>query len=279
MSQHQAKTKALDSQMERVIARVARQEDMKLKQRLIFRQYLFGSYSRVTNVFAPGRKIDFAGAVVPLAQIQMQDNATVPTQIPVPNPNQHPSTWIHPGVNVISALRSYDGFRRGMWISIQGLSIEIRSKVAALAAVASPLFDTCSLKYRVILAMWEGSDITDARPDMDDLGSYIKRFGFSTKLNITAFEEIKDFKVKTLFKGKLVMRCNTVNSDVKFRSHYVDFSKKPVKIQFYDGDQNGRRVTRWKPFIVFQSDIPAGSAYDDYKPEIHCCTKLYYTDT
>lgn len=279
LSNHQARTKAYDSKIEKVIARVARQEDAKQKQRLIFRQYLFGPYTIATNVFGGGRKVDFAGVVVPLAQIQLQDQVTAPKVIPAANPNQNPQTWHDPGVNVIGPGRSYDGFRRGTWISIHGLSIELRSSVLALSAVAAPLYDSCTLKYKVILAMWDGSDVTDARPEMEDLGSYIKRFGFSTKLNLTEFEETKLFKVRNLFSGKLQMRCNTLNSDVKFRSHYVDLSQKPVKIEYLDAEQNGRRINRWKPFIVFQSDIPAGAGYDVYKPEIHACTKLYYTDT
>lgn len=278
LSTRQARTKAYDSRIEKVMARVARQEDEKHIAKLTFRQYLFGLYTVATNVFGAGTKISFAGVVCPLAQIQGQDQATQAKITPVANPDQNPSTWVDPGVNLIGPMRSYDGFRRGQWITLRGLKIEIRSAVQALSTVASPLFDSSTLHYKVLLAMWDGSDVTDARPDMENLGSMVKRFGFSTKLNLTEFEEKKDFKIRTLFTGKLKMRCNTLNSDVKFRTHYVSFAKKPIKIEYLAGEQNGRRINRWKPFIAFQSDIPDGAGYDVYKPTINACTSLYYTD-
>ena len=210
------RTKAIDSRVEKIIQRVARQEDQKHIERLIYRQYLFGPYAIATNVFTGGKLVDYSGVVCPLAQIQMQDQKTVPAVVPANNPNQNPQTWQTPGVNVIAPTTSYDGFRRGVWIQLQGLKIEIRAAVQALSAVASPLFDSCTLKYKVFTAMWADSDITDARPDMEDLGSLIHNFGFSTKLNLSQFEETKNFKVRSLFTGTMKLRCNTLNSDVKF---------------------------------------------------------------
>lgn len=279
MSTRQASTKKYDSRIEKVIARVARQEISKNIEKLIYRQYLFGPYSMTTNVFGGGKLVDYSGVVCPLAQIQVVDNKTIPTVIPVNNPNQNPQTWQAPGVNVIAAQQEYDGFRRGSWVNIHGVHVEIRAAVSALSAVAAPLYDSVQLRYKIILAQWEGSDLSDARPDLEDTKTMVKRFGFSSKLDLAAYEESKDFKLRTLHKGLIMMRCNTLNSDVKFHSKYVDLSKRPIKIEYNEGDQSGRRIVRWKPFIVFQSDVPAGAGYDVYKPLVHCCTKLYYTDT
>lgn len=279
LSAHQASTKKYDSRIEKVIARVARQEDQRNKQKLIYRQYLFGPYTMATNVFAGGKLIDYAGVVCPLAQIQLVDNKTTPTVIPTNNPNQNPQTWQNPGVNVIAAVQSYDGFRRGTWLNIHGINVEIRALIPALSGVGTPRYDSAQLRYKIILAQWSGSDLADARPDVEETKTMIKRFGFSAKLDLSEYEESKDFKLRTLHQGLMMMRCNTLNSDVKFHSKYLDLSDKPVKVEYNEGDQSGRRVVRWKPFIVFQSDIPAGAGYDVYKPLVHCCTKLYYTDT
>ena len=251
---------------------------MKLKERLIYRQFLFGPYAPTTNVFTGGKLVDYSGAVCPLAQIQLQDQATQVTIVPANNPNQNPQTWKTPGVNTIAPIRSYDGFRRGQWISMTGMSIEIRSAITALSAVAAPLYDSAQLHYRVFMAMWPDSDLTDARPDLEDLGQFVHRFGHTKKLDLVEFEETKNFKIRYLFKGELNMRCNTLNSDVKFRRHYITFPK-PLKVEYLAAEQNGRRIVRWKPFIAFQSDIPAGAGYDAYKPLIHCVTKLHYYDT
>lgn len=273
----QARTKKYDSKIEKIIARVARQEDEKHIIKLIYRQYILGAYAITTNVFLAGTKIDFEGLIAPIAQIQLIDNVTMPTVIPAVNALQFPSTWQNPGVNVIASNKPYDGFRRGTTIYLHALNIDLRVKIAMIGAI-TPLFENSTLKYKVILAQYFDSDLSDSVPDIDEVKHMFRLFGKSTKLDDAEYKDSKDFKIRTLFTGSINTRLSLDKTSVKFKSHYIKFQRK-IMIEYLDGDQSGRRIIRWKPFIVFESQIPTGAGYDIYKPEVHCCTKLYYSDT
>lgn len=279
ISNHQASTKKYDSKVEKIIARVARQEDQKAKEKLIFRQYLFGPYSPTTNVFLGGLILDFGGVVAPLAQVQKHDISTAVTIIPQPNPVQNPSTWVSPGTNVLAMQKSYDGFRRGMWIKIHGISVGIRCHLNALSAVAEPLMDSVDVHWKVFQSMYTGSEFTDSKPDLMESGCMAPRFGFSTKLDIAAFGDTKNRKNRTVYRDKFTMRVDQLRSDTKFKFKYIDLSNRPLLVQYNNLDQSGRQVLRWKPFIAFQATAPIGNASVSYKPIINCFTKIHYTDT
>lgn len=271
--------KKINTLVERRMQQIAKKEDLKQKQRLIYRQYLFGPYDRTTNVFQGGLTLDFLGIVCPLAQIQLQDNATMQAVVPAINPVQNPQTYVPPGANVIAPAVASDGFRRSTWISIHGISLEIRSVSRMLAAITGiPRFENATVSYKIITTMYPDSDLTDARPDLEDVGNLSPLFGYTPKLDLIDWEETKDFKVRTHFSGKFTHNFSTLKTDVKFRKHYINLSKKPIKVEYVAAEQNGRRVTRWKPFLILQCDIPSGQPQDVYKPLIHACTKLYYTD-
>lgn len=278
LSARQARTKRYDSRIEKVIARVARQEDAKQKQKLIYRQYLFGPYDLFTNVFGGGLTLDFDGVVAPLAQIQLLDNDAMPTIQPPVNPLQNPSTWVDPGANVVAPAGPADGFRRADWITIHGISLNVRAVNKALSQVQTPRYEFAEVHYRIILAIWEDSTLPDAKPNMNNFGCFVKRFGYSPKLDDVAVALSQDYKTKTIFKSSFKLRCNTLNTDVVTRNHYIDLSAKPLRIEYDNGDQNGRTIMRWKPFLVMQSQIPTGVATEVYKPIVHACTKLHYYD-
>lgn len=277
LSTRQARTKAYDSRIEKVIARVANQEIQKDKAKLIYRQFLFGPFDPLTNIWASSTRIDFAGIVAPMAQIQKLDQATQVKVAPAANPYQTPSTWVDPGTNLIGPMVAMDGFRRANWIHIHGISFEVRASVRALSAVASPLYDSCTLYYRILAVQFEDSDDAAEAPTPFECGPMVPQFGKSVKLDLTQYEQTKDVKRKVLMSGKLTLRTSTLNSDVKFHKRYVSL-KRSLKIEYDSLDQNGQRIMRWKPFLCLRSDIPAGVGYQDYQPYVNVVTKLHYTD-
>lgn len=279
LSTRQARTKKYDSRIEKVIARVARQEDQKAKDKLIYRQYLFGSYDMDLNTWASQTRIDFDGEVAPLCQIQLMDGATMVTQVPSVNNLQTPSTYINPGVNVIGAATVHDGFRRGHVISIHGITLDLRATLPLLASVGTPRYEHATLYWKLCAVMYEGSDLVDAKPTAEACGRMVPLFGFSSKLDQDQFNLLKDIKVKTFAEGKMRLRCSTLSTDLKRMRRYIDLSAKPQKVFYTVAEQNGRRVERWKPFLVLRSDIPVGQQFQDYHPRVNACTKIHYTDT
>lgn len=279
LSNRQASTKAYDSRIEKVIARVARQEDNKQKEKLVYRQYLFGPYDMSTNIFASSTRVSFTGHITPLATIQKVDNATAFKVLPVPNPYQTPATYIDPGTNVIANVLSYDGFRRGNWVTIHGISVGFQGKLPAVGAAAAPLFEHANLYLQICLMQWDGSDAIAATPHPDACGNMVPLFGYTPKTDLVIVDKAKPFKRRTLWKTHLKFRVDAYDTDLKRFNHYIDLSKNPVKIQYKDFDQNGQEIERWKPFLVARSDIPDFVAYQPYMPDMNMVVKLHYTDT
>lgn len=200
----------------------------------------------------------------------------MPAVVPLANPLQNPSTWVSPGVNLIGAARALDGFRTGTNIRIHAVSLDLRAQLEMIAAT-SPTFGFVEVKWKMFATMYDGSDVTDAKPELENLGNLISRFGYSTKLDLLEFEYQKDFKIKHLAHGSLRFRTSTTDTQTKFQSRYIKL-KKSLRVEYEAAEQNGRRIMRWKPFIAIQSNIPIASAAL-YKPTLHACTKVYYTNS
>lgn len=280
ISAHQARTKAYDSRVEKIMARVARQEDAKNQIRLIYRQYLFGGFNVATNIFTAGTLLHSNGFVVPLARVQKLDIATVGSTGNFPAPFQTPTTWVTPGPNVLAPINGRDGFRLGDWIKIHGisLSMRIRASLLNLTTVPIPLYEHVHVYWKLCAALYEGQEVANAKPDAEDLLK-IPRFGYSSKLDTAQAMLTETKRVKTFASGHIKMQVKSQRPEVMFMNKYVSLSKNPLKVEYEAFDQNGVSCLRWKPYFVIRSQIPDNPAYLSYQPLINVCTKIHYIDT
>lgn len=277
LSSRQARTKKYDSRIEKVIARVARQEVLKNVMKLVYRQFLFGTYDMATNVFGPGTRVHYTGHIQSLARIQKLDNSTMTTIAPSPQPYQTPSTYLNPGTNVIAPSTSMNGFRVGDWVKCHGISINLRLKTDEILLVA-PEYEHCYVYWACVACIYPGSDATDAKPDPEDVLS-IPRWGFSRKIDSTQVTDKLEKKTRTIAKGKVKIPLSSLNCNIAFVNRYIDLSKNPLKVEYGTLDQNGANRTRWSPFFVIRSNIPNAAAYVTYQPTVHAVTKFHYVDS
>lgn len=277
LSNRQAKTKAYDSRIEKVIARVARQEVQKGALKLVYRQYLFGPYDISTNTFTLGTRCHFSGHVQALARIQKSDGATAVRVIAGAQPYQTPATWVDPGTNVIAPITGMDGFRMGDWIKIHGFSLSLRLQQDKVA-MALPDYEHAYVYWKICSTYYVGSDATDAAPDAEDLLT-LPRFGFTSKLDSTLVTDKLEKKTRTHARGKIKMRISSLQTNVAFMNRYIDLSNKPLKVEYAALDQNGANVIRFKPFLVIRCSIPNTVAGQPYQPLLHACTKVHYVDS
>lgn len=278
LSSRQARTGAYDSKIEKVMARVARKEDLKAKQKLVFRQYLFGPYNIATNIWASSTGVSFFGVITPIAAIQKVDNSTATAIVPVGNPYQTPTTHVPTGANVIANVLSYDGFRRGNWISVHGIQLDVYAHTLALGVLVPVPIEHVNLYIQICAMQWDGSDTTAAIPLAMQCGNMVPLFGYNRKTDQQIYDLAKPFKRRVLYKTKLRFKVNRYLPDVKRFTKYIKLSP-PLKILYKDFDQNGQQIERWKPFLVLRSDCPDDPAYTNWRPKVNVCTTLHYTDT
>lgn len=277
LSNRQASTKAYDSRIEKVMARVARQEDKKNQIRLQYRQYLFGPYNMATNVFTGSTPVHYTGVIQALARIQKLDNSTAVAQVPIAQPFQTPATFVNPGANVIAPVTPRDGFRIGELIRVHGISFNMRvwAKYLYPPIAPGPTYESCMVYWKIVACVYEGSEFANSAPTPEEMLS-IPRFGYSAQLDSEADLQSSMMRKKTLMQGKVRMSLSETRADVKFVNRYLDLSAKPLKIEYLLADQIGCEVLKWKPFLVIRSDIP--DALPIYQPGVQCCVKLHYTD-
>lgn len=274
-------SKAYDSRIEKVIARVSRQEIQKGMEKLVYRQYLFGTYNMTTNAFQyPGTRVSYSGLIQPLARIQMMDNAVTNAPVVVPpsaQPYQTPPTYVNPGTQLIAKKGSLDGFRVGSWIKVHGISLQIRVIQEQLdLAPLIPAYEAATLYWTLKSCWYPGSDLPNAAPSADEMCA-VPRFGYNSKLDTVEATEEFQLRKRNHANGKIKLNISQFKTNEAFIFRYVDLSDKPLLIQYADADQVGAEVIRFKPFLTLRSNIPNAAANSIYMPMIWANTKVHYT--
>lgn len=272
ISNKQARTRALDSKVEKIMARVAEDQISKNKVIVLYRQYLFGPYDYTTNTFTSSTAVDWIGHVQALARIQKMDNATMPIAVPAAQPYQTPATWRSPGQALIAPTRAIHGFRVGNIIKITGIRFGLRVTTQA-ASTQTAGFETCNLRWKIVACRWEDSHLPNAEPLIDQVLT-MPMFGYNRALDD---DETRDMKTRVLGSGKIKMRYSNNHPNVAFINRYLDLRSKPLKVEYNPLDQNGAEVLQWKPFLVIRSDVPV-LANTQLKPRINAFTTVRYDD-
>ena len=259
---------------------ISKKEIAKQVQRLLYRQYLFGPYDPLTNLFTAGTRVSYNGLIQALARIQKRDNSTAVTVAPLAQPYQTPATWENPGGNVIADITGADGFRTSNMIRIKGLRLQMRvlSNLFTFnpAVPTTPQHEHSYLYWMVCATVYDGSELINSVPIPSDMLS-IPRFGYNKKLDEVFLDNTKyEKKIKVFGRGVIKMPCSTQQTNVSFINKWIDM--KNQRVIYDDYDQNGAQVQKWKPFIVFRSSIPEIVANHPYMPLLNACCTLHYTD-
>jgi len=284
-------TTRIDSALERRMKQIAEDTHDASITKLIYRQYLMGTYDRTTNIFGIGSFIDWRGIICPLAQIQKLDNATNLTLPVAPNPEQTPTSWVNPGANVVAPVTGRDGFRIGNQIKIHGISINMNIEQPRILdqlaespeppePVLIPTYTYAHIRWGIVTAKYDGSDAVAAQPQPEDVLD-MPIYGWSSKLDKVYNEnDLNQDKIihKTIYKDDIRMKISFKNSNIYDKKYYIDLKDKPLIVTYNQFDQNGQVVVGAKPFLVFRSSIPRDAGYDIYKPRIRLVCKAYYSD-
>lgn len=279
----------INTTIERRMKEIAINEHNKLVPKLIFRQFLMGTYNQGTNIFGQGSRIDWQGQVMTLVQIQKIDNATAVAIPAAPNVQQTPASYQAVGGNLIAPIFPSDGWRDAMFIRVHGVSLDINIEqprvldvhqaAADSTPVLVPTYSYIDVWFSVLTTYYHDSDLIAAKPDAEQI-LQVPIYGFNSRLDsILALDDLgKELKTRVLWKKKVRMRISLAKTNITDRKYFLNFKKRPIKIQYHELDQAGQAVIGPKLFFVVRSTCPSAVAYDRYKPRVRLVAKTFYTN-
>lgn len=278
LSRSQARSKRYDSLVEKVAARVARQEISKAEVTLISREFLFGSYDANTYSWTGGLHLDYAGTVIPLANIPLADININASQgiTDIPETMDDESAPAGVGIAHGSLTVPKHGTRSSDFIKIKGFSFKLRALMNKRVEATVPTLDSCVIKWRLVSVRGDDAFVAGWEPTAHKLLP-MPSFGYSNKLDRDEQQDTADLKVRVLAKGRMFLRCSVIKTDVKERSWYRSFQK-PILVKYKPGDQGGETHENVQVFLVMRANIPLNGTYDDYRPTCFACSKVFYTD-
>lgn len=284
LTKRQARTKALDSKIERVIAKVADMRIQRAQIRLIKRNFIFSQYDPLTNFHIGGQKITWDGSVIPLSRIPLVDVETVPAQIGTDIPETELNeSQAGQGVGGDIGLShggpdaAAHGYRTGDQIKVSAFSINLRAWIPKLedGDVGNNYDNT--LVYWSLVSVREESvtHVSSWEPQAKEVMP-IRSWGYSSLLDLREASESNNMKYRTFAKGTVCLRPSTARCSQVNTKKYVAF-KKPLLLGYQPGDQTGMYPTKAALFLVLRSNMP--TAFVNEQATVSAVTKLYYVNT
>lgn len=278
-----AKKPGIQSAAELAVKIIAKKEIAKaLAPNRIFRRYYFARYNMDTNEMTWRDQVNWTGFVVAIGQIPKLDNVTQTVATSVPqqqDPSMVPSLpQYNFGTNVIGPVDS-EQFRIGPKIQIKNISVSLRLHSPAVVTqrqndgtIYNLLpFEHCFVKWAVVLTETDLQSGIAWEPTADRCVA-MKKFGFSSRLDVAESQQITHQKYKTLMSGTLKVNFNQYKANEVCKEYFrtVNFP-----IEYQAQDLYGQQVTgRYKPFFVVRSNLPAVGNFTNFCPYIAACIKL-----
>lgn len=282
ISKRQARTRRIDNRSEAIVAlvskRIAKAEIAKQSVTLINRQFLFGTYNAVQNLWNGAHRLDWAGTVIPVSQIPQTDielsaanfaGADIPETLMTDESN--PPVGIAMGHTV----QTKHGKRNSDFIKANGFSLYLRG-YSPRTSNPLPLMDAVVIRWRLVSLRCEDVHVAGFEPTAEEVMPW-NSAGYSPKLDIDEAQLRDDRSYRVLAKGSMALKVSTLKSDVKTVTRFRSF-KSPQLITYKPGDMQGRHYTKRALFLVFRSNVPLDTNYEDYRPSIQCVSKLFYKD-
>jgi len=270
------------------MVQVAKKEVKKQHPSLVFRKYILGSYAQATNTWTGGQRLDWTGIAYHPCQIPLTDAAAIVQSGVVVDPLFPPqedqvNQFGRPfGVNVVATQFSQDGTRLGYKIKISSIEMKLRAQLG-LITDALPLFDDIYVKYSLVSFHDAATPLQATKLAPED-GMSMKRWGYVSKIDVNEREQLGDTcHLRYWGSGGFNIRTKTLAMTQKFVTKR--WNLKGLVYEYGSNDplaghtqsQYGQRVLGPKLFIILRCTTPDAVA-DMYKPLIHCCCKVNYTN-
>lgn len=276
-------SKLLDSKIntkfEVAAQRIARAEIAKNRVNLIFRRYLFGTYTPSTNAFAADTTdINHSGIFVNIGRILRAD-IDVDTAINVAADD--PYTMLVDETNTGNGVAHglYTQTSHGRMISdtvkITGISLSLRCYLKESSA--QPTRQEAVLSYAIVRVQddWQQNPVP-LEPVVDEMLKWYP-FGYTPALDTDPTVKNATRKIHTVLRGKLVFTPDDAGPRDKTIKRFVKF-KTPWTYQVAPDEQIDNAI-KYKTYLVLRSNIPdaaVGSVNEELFPKVWACTKLYY---
>lgn len=284
ISTKQARTKAYDSKIEKLIARVAKQEINKGKVILVHRRTRFGTYSPITNEFIPTTLLDYTGITsymtqIPKTNIDFVTTAhqtdRIETQI-----DEEAIAFPMKGSGTGQLTQLKQGYRSGDQIRVTGILVKFR--VTTMPTPDAPaMFNKATIYWGVSQFKIELSNVgTQQIPLLHTRKLLpINPWNYERRIDVTGNQSVESGNTRVHARGQFNIPISTHNIYNKFYKRYIKL-KRPVTISWTAADQAGLpdNVLDNLFYVTLRSDIPDDSAYDDYKPYVVATTSVYYED-
>lgn len=300
--------KKINTVFEKRAQQIAQDEIQKSETRLVSRKFWNSTYNPQTNLHGGAVPCDWNGVIFPLTVIP---NSDIEYMIPADARLDIPESKMEEDASVLGAgqnipqggienevgsgLGAHDvpmhGYRRGDFIKVKGISINLRAWVDKLRENSiNRQYDNCLLHYKVVHVKDHAQETTAlwAPPVKSVLP--IRSWGFCAKIDTGETTFPANTKVRVLGKGTIALRASTDHCVQKNLKRYLDFKKKPVFICYqkttwdqsqppvptYRLDSTGQYNIKGAIYLVCRSNIPA--TLQGERPYLSAVTKVYYTD-
>lgn len=277
-----------DTLIERVCKRIAVREINKSIVKLIMRRFLFGDYTKATNLFtipadvggfAPNavyfdRPLIACISQIPLQNIQQTD-ITATTDITETRVIDESTIQAGTGGKIGIAITTDHGKRRGDSVKISSIVVRVRALLRENSDQTE--ISLTHMKCQIIRIEDDfSSGVAD--PTDYEIIPYAP-WGYSKILDKTESftQSAVDFKHKICASAWITFRQHDANCCTKI----INLIYKPKRqnlLQFAPGDQHGKLPIRYKYFVAFRSNIPKSLQASNVHPYIWVCSKINYTD-
>lgn len=268
---------------------IAKAEVRKQHPSLVFRKYILGQYLQAHNEWDAGTRLDWAGVSYHPCQIPLTDAAAIVQSgvvvdplFPMPLEDQANQFGRPFGINVVATQFSQDGFRLGYKIKISSITMQLRAHMDVITDIQQ-LFDDVYVKYSLVSFHDAATPLQAVKLAPED-GMSMKRWGYVSKIDTLEREKIGDTcHLRYWGSGGFNIRCKPLTCTQKFITKR--WNLKGLNYEYASNDpsgphaqsQYGQRVLGPKLFIILRCTTPV-AANVQYKPKIHCCVKVNYTN-
>lgn len=293
----------------KTVAEIAEQVHNAEQPKLIKRQFVFGSFDPLKNLWAqlpdetdicPYEYSDlalFEPRITCISTLRIVDNATVPNAGSTDNPVTMRDESIQAaedGTNVIAPVYQLQGGKRlSDQVLVHALSAIVRLRVVRTAADIY----TDKVTFKFGFYQWTKIDAVGyldagAVPDIKTICKW-QPIGFSNQLdNLKVLGPIQGLpyatenlnmilnseKVRTLVEKTVTLNVSSIQGSVNCRliNMYKEF-KDAIKIMYSPRDQTGQTHLNHKIFFACRSNLP-GIQTANIEPRLMACTKMYYSN-
>lgn len=295
ISRRQAATKALDSKVERIMARVADQRIRRAHPSRCSRKYWLQLYDPGTNLFvdmpplAGGDfpcQVNWGGRVMNCSNLESIDVEFVNNIQPPADPLYASGPAVPQGglgTGMITASAEDTRFTEKIFVT----GVEAQIKVLLLrsdpahAALITNLAGETHIRYGFYTWRADQALMTNpqSEPSVHQLVKW-RGFGYSASLDVAEEVDTNSQQVRCLAKGRTVVRYSTAAAVEKIITIRKSFDP-PLRLSYKPGDQHGLPQNQRIYFAIqsSRSTVGGGGPLEENVPRCAIVTKMYWRES